>query len=72
MVRSPARPHTVSRFGTENRETEPSGRLASPKLVIHVKYGIFVFIYLFDLVEKMAPYFVGNLRPTEDFKATGC
>ena len=47
MVQGLARPHIVSRFGTENGEpVRPSGRLDSAKLVIHVKYGIFIYFYL--------------------------
>ena len=44
MVRGLARPHIVSRFGTENGEPARghSGRLASANLVIHIKYGIFI------------------------------
>ena len=44
MSLGPARLHIVSRFGTENGE--PSGRLASAKLVIHVKYGIFIYLFI--------------------------
>ena len=45
MVRGPARPHIVSRLGTKKWGARgPSGRLASAKLVIHVKYSIFIYL----------------------------
>ena len=49
MVRGPARPHIVSRFGTENGE--PVDLVVDQlrlKLVIHVKYGIFIYLFILE------------------------
>ena len=43
-----ARPHIVSRFGrVEWGARGPSGRLASATLVIHVKYGMFIYLFIY-------------------------
>ena len=44
MVAGLARPHSVSRLGTENGE--PVDLVASAGLIIHVKYGIFIYLFI--------------------------